>query len=105
MASDKIFLGKPQEQIKNKLGRLVTKYNDIKEKKNKTGREAQAKWKQFKRIDALFETRENHNLGFLVDSFSNDIELFNSFKGKQEPEENLVKIKNDQVNKKRKLVS
>jgi len=48
---------------------------------------------------------KNHNSGFLVNSFSNNIELFNSFKEKQEPEENSVKIKNDQVNKKRKLVS
>ncbi len=40
MASNKIFLEKLQEQIKNKLSCLVIKYNDIKEKENKTEREA-----------------------------------------------------------------
>ncbi|CAI2200004.1 16396_t:CDS:2, partial [Funneliformis geosporum] len=64
MASNKAFPGKPWEQIKNKLGCLVIKYNDIKEMKNKTGRGAQAKWK--------------------------------CFEEKQEPEENPMKIKNDQ---------
>ncbi|CAB5195637.1 unnamed protein product [Rhizophagus irregularis] len=56
----------------NKLSRLVIKYNVIKEKKNKTGREMQVKWKWFDRLDTLFGTRKNHNPGFLVDRFSDD---------------------------------
>ncbi|CAI2193077.1 6023_t:CDS:2, partial [Funneliformis geosporum] len=40
-----------------------------------------------------------------LDGFSNNVELVNSFEEKQEPEENPIKIKNDQVNKKRKLTS
>ncbi|PKK56614.1 hypothetical protein RhiirC2_799646, partial [Rhizophagus irregularis] len=70
-------------QIKNKLSRLMTKYNEIKEKENKTGRETQVKWKWFDRLDALFGTRENHNPGFLVDGFSDDVQLFDSFKEKE----------------------
>ncbi|CAI2197385.1 3135_t:CDS:1, partial [Funneliformis geosporum] len=54
-------------------------------------------------IDTLFGMRENHNPQFLVDGFSNNVKLFNSFEEKQEPKENPIKIKNDQVNKKRKL--
>ena len=42
-AATKVFPGKSWEQIKNKLSRLVTKYNKIKEKERQTGREAQAK--------------------------------------------------------------
>ncbi|CAB5115111.1 unnamed protein product [Rhizophagus irregularis] len=82
-AATKIFSGKSWEQIKNKLSRLVTKYNEIKEKENKTGRETQVKWKWFDRLDALFGTRENHNPGFLVDGFSDDVQLFDSFKEKE----------------------
>jgi hypothetical protein len=62
----KVFPGKSWEQIKNKLSRLVTKYNEIKEKENQTGGEAQAKWKWFERLDALLGTRENHNPGFFL---------------------------------------
>ncbi|CAI2184774.1 17741_t:CDS:2 [Funneliformis geosporum] len=82
MTSNKVFPGKSWEQIKNKLGHLMTKYNDINEKENKTGRGAQAKWKWFERIDTLFRIRENYNPGFLVDGFSNNVELFNSFEEK-----------------------
>ena len=66
LTAAKVFPGKSWEQIKNKLSRLVTKYNEIKEKENQTGREAQAKWKWFERLDALLGTCENYNPGFLV---------------------------------------
>ncbi len=39
----KIFSEKAWEQIKNKLACLINKYNEIKEKENKTGRDIQAK--------------------------------------------------------------
>ena len=71
-AATKVFPGKSWEQIKNKLSRLVTKYNEIKEKENQTGKETQAKWKWFERLDALFGTHENHNPGILMDGFSNN---------------------------------
>ena len=101
----KIFPGKTWEQIKNKLARLVTKYNEIKEKENQTGREAQAKWKWFERIDALFGTRENHNPGFLVDGFSDDTQFFNSFKEKETKEGSAEETKDNQITKKRKSLS
>ncbi|CAB4409757.1 unnamed protein product [Rhizophagus irregularis] len=82
-AATKIFSGKSWKQIKNILSLLVTKYNEIKEKENKTGRVTQVKWKWFDRLDALFGTRENHNPGFLVDGFSDDVQLFDSFKRKR----------------------
>ncbi|CAB5148355.1 unnamed protein product [Rhizophagus irregularis] len=78
-----LLIRKSWEQIKNKLSHLVTKYNEIKEKENKTGRETQVKWKWFNILDALFGTRENHNPGFLVDGFSDDVQLFDSFKEKE----------------------
>lgn len=62
-AASKLFPGRPWEQVKNKLSRLVTRYNYIKEKEGQTGREAQAKWKWFERLDSLFGTRDNHNPG------------------------------------------
>ena len=93
--SAQLFSGKPWEQIKNKLSRLVTKYNNIKEKENQTGQEAQAKWKWFERMDILFGTRENHNPGFLVDGFSKETELFNNFEEKEKEKE----IKEESPNK------
>ncbi|GES81043.1 hypothetical protein GLOIN_2v1790008 [Rhizophagus clarus] len=103
-AVTKIFPGKTWEQIKNKLSRLVTKYNEIKEKENQTGREAQVKWKWFDRLDALFGTRENHSPGFLVDGFSDDVQLLDSFKEKETEtkEENLAEKRDERVTKKRK---
>lgn len=104
-AASKIFPGKSWEQIKNKLSRLITRYNEIKEKENQTGREAQAKWKWFDRIDALFGTRENHNPGFLVDNFS-DNQLFDSkeeeIKEKSPPELSSPELKDSKMTKKRK---
>ena len=102
LTAAKVFPGKSWEQIKNKLSRLVTKYNEIKEKKNQTGREAQAMWKWFERLDALLGTRENHNPGFLVDGFSDDIQLIDSFKEKEIKEESSTEIKDNQASKKRK---
>ncbi|EXX64372.1 uncharacterized protein OCT59_023373 [Rhizophagus irregularis] len=106
-AATKIFSGKSWEQIKNKLSHLVTKYNEIKEKENKTGRETQVKWKWFDRLDALFGTRENHNSGFLVDGFSDDVQLFDSFKEKETEtnEEVLAEKKDNQITKKQKSLS
>lgn len=100
-AAAKIFPGKAWEQIKNKLARLVNKYNEIKEKENKTGRGAQAKWKWFDRIDALFGTRENHTPGFLADGFSDDVQLFDNSKEKEEPKEEVpAEKKENQIPKK-----
>ena len=99
LAVSKVFPGKTWEQTKNKLSRLVTKYNEIKEKENQTGREAQPKWKWFERLDALLGTRENHNPGFLVDGFSDDIQLVDNFK---EKEINEKSPKDNQASKKRK---
>jgi hypothetical protein len=92
--SSKLFPGKSWEQIKNKLARLVTRYNDIKEKENQTGREAQGKWKWFERLDGLFGTCENHNPGFLVDGFSDDIQLFNDADEKVIKEETPARTQN-----------
>ena len=64
-AASKLFLGRPWEQVKNKLSCLVNRYNNIKEKEGQTGREAQAKWKWFERLNSLFGTCDNHNLGCL----------------------------------------
>src|ERR1044072_1686015 len=89
--SAQLFPGKSWEQIKNKLSRLITKYNEIKEKKNQTGEAAQARWKWFERIDMLFGTRDNHNPGFLVDGFSNDTEFFNNIEEKENEEKKEVK--------------
>jgi hypothetical protein len=106
LAATKIFPGKLWEQIKNKLSRLVNRYNEIKEKENQTGREAQAKWKWFDRLDVLFGTRENHNPGFLVDGFSDDVQIFDSSKEKEIKEEILTtEIKDSKVTKKRKSFS
>jgi len=84
-AAEKVFPGKLWEQIKNKLARLVARYNEIKEKENQTGGEAQAaKWKWFERLDALLGTRENHNPTFLVDGISDDTQFFDCEKNKEE---------------------
>jgi len=103
--STQLFPEKAWEQIKNKLARLVTKYNEIKEKDNQTGQGAQAKWKWFERIDTLFGTHENHNPGFLVDGFSKDVEFFEE----KENEEKEIKEESPkkciQNTKKRKLPS
>ena len=102
----KVFTGKSWEQIKNKLARLVTKYNEIKAKEGQTGREAQAKWKWFERLDALFGTRENHNPGFLVDGFSDNIQLFDYVNKENEIREECpieTEKKDDQTTKKRKF--
>lgn len=106
-AAAKIFPGRAWEQIKNKLARLVNKYNEIKEKENKTGRGVQAKWKWFERLDALFGTRENHKPGFLADGLSDDIQLFDSFKEKEveTKEEVPAEKKDNQIPKKRKSLS
>ncbi|CAI2178553.1 13457_t:CDS:2 [Funneliformis geosporum] len=42
--------------------------------------------------------------GFLVNGFSNNVELFNSFEEKQESKENPIKIKNDQQFEKKQIV-
>ena len=81
--AEKVFPGKLWEQIKNKLARLVARYNEIKEKENQTGEEAQ-KWKWFERLDALLGTRENHNPTFLVDGISDDTQFFDCEKNKEE---------------------
>ncbi|GBB92745.1 hypothetical protein RclHR1_04290011 [Rhizophagus clarus] len=100
----KVFPGKLWEQIKNKLSRLVTKYNEIKEKESQTGREAQAKWKWFERLDALFGTRENQNPPCLVDGFSDDAQLFRE--KETEIKEEVPEKKDIQItNKKRKSLS
>jgi hypothetical protein len=106
-AAAKVFPGKSWEQIKNKLSRLITKYNEIKEKERQTGREAQAKWKWFERLDILFGTRENHNPGFLVDGFSDNTQLFDSFKENEIEfnEEVPAEKKENQITKKRKSLS
>ena len=106
-AATKVFPGKSWEQIKNKLSRLITKYNEIKEKERQTGREAQAKWKWFERLDILFGTRENHNPGFLVDGFSDNTQLFDSFKENEVEfnEEVPAEKKDNQITKKRKSLS
>ena len=104
-AAAKIFPGKAWEQIKNKLARLVNKYNEIKEKENKTGRGVQTKWKWFDRIDALLGTRENHKPGFLADGFSDDVQLFDNFKEKEPKEEVPAEKKENQIPKKRKSLS
>ncbi len=101
--STQLFPEKPWEQIKNKLSRLVTKYNNIKEKENQTGQEAQVKWKWFERIDLLFGTRENHNPGFLVDGFSKETELFNDFEEKEKEIKEESPKKSNSCVKKRKL--
>jgi hypothetical protein len=103
-AATKVFPGKSWEQIKNKLSRLVTKYNEIKEKESQTGREAQAKWKWFERLDALFGTRENHNPTCLVDGFSDNAQLFNDFK-ESEAEVSSQEKDNQVTKKKRKAPS
>ncbi len=103
----KVFPGKSWEQIKNKVSRLVTKYNEIKEKENQTGREAQARWRWFERLDALFGTRENHNPTCLVDGFSDNAQLFNDSKESETEikEEVLSQKKDSQTTKKRKSLS
>ncbi|CAB4419988.1 unnamed protein product [Rhizophagus irregularis] len=71
-----------------------------------TGREAQAKWKWFERLDALFGTRENHNPGFLVDGFSDNIQLFDNVNKENEIREECpieTEKKDDQTTKKRKF--
>jgi hypothetical protein len=93
------------EQIKNKLSRLITKYNEIREKENQTGRGAQAKWKWFDRLDALLGTRENHNPGFLVDGFSDTTQLFDNCKEKEINEETPTTEVKEKVTKKRKSSS
>ncbi|EXX65061.1 hypothetical protein RirG_136900 [Rhizophagus irregularis DAOM 197198w] len=67
--------------------------------------EQNRKW--FDRLDALFETHENHNPGFLVDGFSDDVQLFDSFKEKETEtnEEVLAEKKDNQITKKRKSLS
>ncbi|CAI2199899.1 3884_t:CDS:1, partial [Funneliformis geosporum] len=67
-------------------------------KENQTGRETQAKWKWFERIDTLFGTRENHNPSFLLDGFSNDIDLFNKFEEEKEVKE-IIEIKEESLMK------
>ena len=62
----------------------MTKYNEIKKKENQIGREVQAKWKWFERLDALLGTRENHNPTFLVDGISDDTQFFDCEKNKEE---------------------
>ena len=101
-AAIKVFSEKSWEQIKNKLSHLVTKYNEIKEKERQTGREAQAKWKWFERLDVLFGTRENHNPGFLVDRFSDNTQLFDNFKENEVEfnEEVPAEKKDNQITKK-----
>jgi hypothetical protein len=105
-AATKVFPGKSWEQIKNKLSRLVTKYNEIKEKESQTGREAQAKWKWFERLDALLGTRENHNPTCLVDGFSDNVQLFDDSKESEaEISEVSSQQKDNQATKKRKSLS
>ena len=101
--SAQLFSDKLWKQIKNKLSCLVTKYNNIKEKENQTGQEAQVKWKWFERIDLLFGTRENHNPGFLVDGFSKETELFNDFEEKEKEIKEESPKKSNSCVKKRKL--
>ncbi|RIA92079.1 hypothetical protein C1645_846416 [Glomus cerebriforme] len=84
-AFEKVFSEKLWEQIKNKLARLVAKYNKIKEKKSQTEGEAQAaKWKWFKKLDTLFGIHENHNPTFLVNGISDDTQFFDYEKNKKE---------------------
>ncbi|CAB5135524.1 unnamed protein product [Rhizophagus irregularis] len=54
-------------------------------KKNKSNFAKTAATKIFsgKSLDALFGTRKNHNPGFLVDGFSDDVQLFDNFKEKE----------------------
>ncbi|CAI2190138.1 7708_t:CDS:2, partial [Funneliformis geosporum] len=66
-------------------------------KENQTGRETQAKWKWFERINTLFGTFKNHNPSFLLDGFSNDIDLFNKFEKKEVKE--IIEIKEESLMK------
>ena len=102
-AAAKVFQGKSWEQIKNKVSRLVTKYNEIKVKENQTGREAQARWRWFERLDALFGTCKNHNPTYLVNGFSDNVQLFDDSKESEtEIKEEVLSQKKGQTTKKRK---
>ncbi|CAI2195159.1 9963_t:CDS:2 [Funneliformis geosporum] len=70
--TSKLFSGKSWEQIKNKLACL---------------------W--FKRLDVLFRMHENHNPGFLVNSFSNNTQLFDDAKKKELKKKLQQKLKNE----------
>ncbi|RIA87597.1 hypothetical protein C1645_827533 [Glomus cerebriforme] len=67
IAVAKTFSEKAWKQIKNKLAYL------------------------FDQIDALFGMHENYKLGFLADGFSDDVQLFDNSKEKEEPKEEFEK--------------
>ncbi|CAB5093501.1 hypothetical protein RhiirA5_414919 [Rhizophagus irregularis] len=58
----------------SEIQKVIVLTTDALTPENKTGRETQVKWKWFHKLDALFGTRKNHNSGFLVDRFFDDVQ-------------------------------
>jgi len=71
------------EQIKNKIGGLLRRYDNVKQKNNKTGA-ARTDWKLYDRMDEIFGHRETTASSFLSDSTMVNIDSMNMKQEKTE---------------------
>ena len=72
------------EQIKNKIGGLLRRYDNVKQKNNQTG-VARTDWKLYDRMDEIFGHRETTAPSFLSDSVTVDVDSMHMKQEKIEP--------------------